>query len=289
MIRPSPTSVRSKTIRVDAHTVRVSDESGKPAIVLLRMASGSAGLWDAAWEPLERFFRVVQFDLPMPPPETLERPADAFRELASTVREVMNGLGAEHFSVFGWNGGSHIALRCAVDSPEVIDSCILLSPFHSVREPRPIEMGTEFLCALFEHGDARLYAHYWFLGTLSPNFVAANYDLVSRWAERRATDDSFLAQPVSVARAWMHAMKGRSLTAAELRTITAPTLILAPTLNLWHAGPTLEMAEALHEEIRNAQLVPLAGYGSLVLLEAPNDVMRPLMQFVETHVPAASS
>ncbi len=270
-----------KTFQVGAHSVRASDDPGKPAIMLLRMASRDAGLWDAVWRPLERWFRVVQFDLPMPSLEALERPHDAFGELARTAREIALELGHPRFSVFGWNGGCHVALRCAGEWPDAVERCVLLGPFHAVGDPRPIRMGLEFLRALFQRGDARLYAYYWYLGGLSPGFAATRFDEIERWVERRVSSDRFLAQSPERAMKWMHALRGAWMDEEALRAIAAPTLILAPTLNLWHAGPTLEMAEALHTAIPGSELVRLEQSGSLVLLEDPQRVLAPIAEFLE--------
>jgi hypothetical protein len=53
-------------VQAGGYSVRVSGGASRPAVLLLRMASRDAGLWDAVWHPLEQWFRVVQFDLPMP-------------------------------------------------------------------------------------------------------------------------------------------------------------------------------------------------------------------------------
>jgi pimeloyl-ACP methyl ester carboxylesterase len=183
--------------------------------------------------------------------------------------------------VFGWNGGCHVALRCALEHGSEVENCLLLGPFHAARDPRMIDKGLEFLRALFERGDPRLYAYYWYLGGLSPSFASANFDAVEAWVERRVASDRFLAQAPERAMRWMRALRASWASDAELRSISAPTLILAPTLNQWHAGPTLEMAQALAALIPGAKLAPLHDAGSLILLEDPQRVIAPLAEFLQ--------
>lgn len=44
---------------------------------------------------------------------------------------------------------------------------------------------------------------------------------------------------------------------------------MAHSEDRWHAGPSVDMARRLAEALPNAELATLEGYGSLVLLEAP--------------------
>ncbi|MDQ3189069.1 MAG: alpha/beta hydrolase [Pseudomonadota bacterium] len=270
-----------KVIDAAGVSVRVSDDSHRPALFLLRMASRDAGLWDPIWQRLEQWFRVVQFDLPMPSLAALEQPRQVFGDLASSVREVAHALGHRTYSVFGWNGGCHVALRCAAEHRAEVRHSILLAPFHTVRDARPIEKGLDFLRVMFERGDARLYASYWYLGGLSPQFSATRFNQVEAWVEQRVAADRFLQQNPERAMKWMRALRGAWLNDSELRSINASTLILAPTLNQWHAGPTIEMADSLAALIPSAELVPLDEAGSLILLEDPQRVIAPLANFLE--------
>lgn len=270
-----------KTVQAAGFSVCVSDDTQRPALFLLRMASRDAGLWDTIWQPLKQWFSVVQFDLPMPSLAALENPRDVFGDLANTVRDVAHALGHRTYSVFGWNGGCHVALRCAADQGAFIENCFLLGPFHTVRDSRPITMGLQFLRALFERGDPHLYATYWYLSGLSAVFSVTHYDKVDAWVTQRVAADRFLAQNPERAMKWMHALRGAWLEDGELRSIQPPSLILAPTLNKWHAGPTLEMAEALAALMPRAELVALDNAGSLILLEDPQRVIAPLQKFLE--------
>nr|MDJ0896685.1 hypothetical protein [Alphaproteobacteria bacterium] len=58
----------------------------------------------------------------------------------------------------------------------------------------------------------------------------------------------------------------------ELAAIPVPVTILAPRFDLWHAGPTVAMAEALRDRIPGAAFEILEDAGSLIALEDPDRV-----------------
>lgn len=153
-------------------------------------------------------YRVAQFDLEMPKAEELQNPSAVFSRFARQCASAATGLGAHRFGVFGWNGGTQVALRCAIDYPERVASCLLLGPFCRLPDMRAIDLGVEFMRVMMEQPDRRLYAHYWFMGGLSPGFVAEHFEDVEHWAGARAAGDRFLAGSTERAMAWACALRG---------------------------------------------------------------------------------
>ena len=43
--------------------VRITRGAGKPLLLLIRMASGSMGIWDTIWSDLTEHYTVANFDL----------------------------------------------------------------------------------------------------------------------------------------------------------------------------------------------------------------------------------
>jgi len=78
-----------------------------------------------------------------------------------------------------------------------------------------------------------------------------------------------LALDVERAMRWIRALRGRWTSDAELASCRTPTLVMAHSEDRWHAGPSVDMVRRLAKALPNAELVTLEGYGSLVLLEAP--------------------
>lgn len=264
---------------VGGMSVLLSERAGAPLLVLLRMAARGAGLWDALWDRLAERFSLLQFDLRMPTSTELDDPRRVFARLAAQCVEVATGLGHERFHLFGWSGGTHVALRCAADFPQRVASCVLLGPFWQLGDMRAADRGFEFARALVECGDRDLYAYYWYMGGLSPGFVERNFDQVQSWAQQRNRADSFLQRDPAQILKWMKALRGTWTLPAELAAIASPTLILAHELDPWHAGPSAAMARALHARMPQAKFELLEGLGSMAPIEDPERVLRAVHDF----------
>lgn len=277
---PAPRVAARETRTVDGTAVVLSVRDGAPLIVLVRMASRGAGLWDAIWDGLAGHFSVLQFDLRMPSSEALEDPRAVFSGLAARCAEIAAALGHERFHLFGWSGGTHVALRCAADFPGRVASSVLLGPFWQLDDMRSSDKGFEFARAMIESGDLSLYAYYWYMGGLSPGFVESRYDQVAQWAEARIRADSFLQRDTAAILKWMRVLRGTWTGADELRAIAAPTLILAHELDPWHAGPSARMARELHRHMPQAAFAVLDGLGSMAPIENPQRVVAEVLRFL---------
>ena len=263
-------------------SVLLSERAGAPLLVLVRMASRGAGLWDALWDRLAERFSLLRFDLRMPTSTELDNPRQVFARLAAQCVEVASGLGHERFHLFGWSDGTHVALRCTADSPQRVASCVLLGPFWQLADMRAADRGFAFARAMVECGDRDLHAYYWYMGGLSPGFVERNFDQAHQWAQQRNRADSFLQRDHEQILKWMQVLRGTWTTADELAAIASPTLILAHELDPWHAGPSAAMARALHGHMPHASFELLEGLGSMAPIENPERVLRAALKFHAT-------
>ena len=273
-------AARRETRLVNGVPVTLSERAGAPLLILVRMASRGAGLWDLILDRLADHFSVLQFDLRSPSSAELDHPRRFFAGLAAQCLEIAAALGHQRFHLFGWTGGTHVALRCATDFPERVASCVLLGPFWQLDDMRAAEKGFAFARALVESGDRSLYAYYWYMGGLSPQFVERHFDQVAQWAEQRNRADTFLQRDTTQVLKWMRALRGNWVDATELAAIVAPALILAHELDPWHAGPSAAMAHALHRKLPNARLEVLAGLGSMAPIEDPHRVLAAALPFL---------
>ena len=256
----------------DRLEVGLAGPADRPLLVLTRMASRAAGIWDPLVECLASHFRVASYDLRMPDSERLDDPGEVFRRFARECCEVADRLGHARFAVVGWNGGSHVALRAAVDVPERLLGCVLIGAFHPLPDMRPIQRGVDFMRAMLEHAGPELYAYYWFMSGLSPRFVAERFDEVTRLATARARTDRFVRTDMERLDKWIRALRGQWVGEGELAAISTPVLVLQPALDRWHAGPTVEMGRALAALVPGARLEVLEGVGSLAPLEIPAEI-----------------
>ncbi|MCW5603681.1 MAG: alpha/beta hydrolase [Burkholderiales bacterium] len=255
---------------IDGTEVCISRQSGKPLILLVRMASREMGVWDPAWDFLCGYFTVAQFDLEMPSANALENPRAVFAELSEDCVRIADSLGFPTFHMVGWTGGAHVALRCAADNPGRLRSCTLLSPFHPLPDMRPLEKGLEFMQTLMEHGGRELYSYYWFMSGFSPEFLCSEFDKVKTMVDARMSGDRFIKTDTRRALQWILALRGFWVDDRELEKLELPVLVIGPGLDSGFVGPTSQMAALLHTKIPGSTLKLAEGRGSLFLLEAPD-------------------
>lgn len=262
--------VAAKTVvHAGRYDVVLSDNPGRPLIILVRMASPDAGMWDAIWNDLAALFTVASFDLQqVPAARRVDVPALLFRATAKACADVAAGLGFERFHLFGWNGGTQIAMRCAVDFRERVASLLLLDPFFALPDMRHVDKALLVKQLLFER-DRELYAYYWVMAGLSDAFIAGRFDEVERLAKARLQSDRFLRQDTDRFMRWVRALRTNWISDAEFARIEAPTLILATGLDRWNAGPSGAMAKEIGARIYGSQLAVIEDAGGLFLIERP--------------------
>lgn len=267
-------SIESVNNGTDETEVCITRGAGKPLMLLVRMASRGMGGWDGIWDGLCEHFSVAQFDLKRPTATQLDDPVQVFKGLARNCADVARGLGYDGFHILGWTGGAHLALRCAVDFPQSLRSCTVVNPFYPLPDMRPLHKGNEFMRTLLQGGGREVYAYYWFMAGLSPEFVRTRFDEVERMVQARLAADSFMqAQTGDVSR-WSEVLRGFWLEDAELASIKTPTLIVGSGLDPAFFGPSPDMARTLYSRMPAAEFALAEGYGSLMLMEAPAVFLR---------------
>jgi pimeloyl-ACP methyl ester carboxylesterase len=250
--------------------VRITRSAGKPLMMLVRMASGGMGIWDAIWDDLARHFTVANFDLVDAAKLAEDQPPrERFLHLAHRIAEVAEALGFRSFHVFGWYGGTHVALACMLAHPDRVRSAVLLDPFFELADSRKLEMAIRFKQRLFEADDRTLYAYYWVMAGFSPAFMEHSFDVIERLAAARIAADRFVRLDPARWMRWVKALRTNWLSDEELATMTMPTLVLATALDSWHAGPTVGMAEALAARLPSAELSVIDGHGTFFFIERP--------------------
>ena len=269
MTEAAPTAARTVE-HVAGVDVRISRGDGKPLMMLTRMASAGMGIWDAVWDDIAAHYTVANFDLVRAArlAEDLA-PRERFVRLADRTVEVAEALGFPSFHLFGWYGGTHVALACMHAHRDRVRSAILLDPFFELSDARKLAKAIAFKRRLFESDDRELYAYYWVMAGFSPAFLEQRFDVVDRLARARIDADRFVSVDTDRWLRWVRALRSNWLTDDELGTMSTPTLVLATSLDNWHAGPTIGMAQALVARLPSAQLRCIDGYGTFFFIEDP--------------------
>ena len=250
--------------------VRITRGEDKPLLLPIRMASAGMGIWDTIWDDLAAHFTVANFDLVNIAGLSEDMaPRERFLRLADKVAEVSKALGFDDFHVFGWYGGCHVALACMHAHRERVRSSLLLDPFFALPDSRKLERAVAFKRRMFESEDRTLYAYYWVMAGFSPEFLEREFDTVDRLALARIAADRFVSLDPERWLRWVWALRSNWLSDAELAAMSMPTLVLATSLDSWHAGPTVGMARTLSDKLPNARLETVEGYGTFFFIEKP--------------------
>ncbi len=277
--------VEKEVVNADGISVNLTRQAGKPLIILMRMASQAMGIWDTIWRDFARYYTVANFDLQgLPGVRRIDTPGDGFRQLAQNCVQVATFLEFDKFHIFGWNGGTQIAMRCAVDFADRILSCILLDPFFELADMRKVNKAIEFKRVLFEHPNRELYAYYWVMAGLSSEFIEQHFDQVEKMVAARMKGDKFIKTDPDAFINWVRALRRNWITDEEFGRITIPTLIMATELDHWHAGPSVSMAREVCDRIPGAELKIIEGFGGHFLVENPAKFMEIAEPFIRSVV-----
>ncbi len=236
--------------------VRITRGDGKPLLLLTRMASGGMGIWDAIWDDLARHYTVANFDLvgaAAACPRT-SPPRERFGRLADRTADVAPALGFDDVPRLRLVRRHARRARLHAARTRRVRSRILLDPFFELPDPRKLEKAIAFKRRLFESDDRSLYAYYWVMAGFSPVSSSAIRRGRAACPTRgsRPTDSSRSTPSAGCDGYGRCAPTG--LSDDELAAMNVPTLVLATSLDSWHAGPTVGMARALVERLPDAAL-----------------------------------
>lgn len=271
----------TRFVAADGTRYAVTPSGDGVPILLLHGFTGSGADWAPVRPALERLTRPVAVDLlghgrsdapGAPARYAVERQA---ADLAAFLRA--DGLAPAHIA--GYSFGARVALRLAVDDPDVVRSLFLESPSAgitdaAVRAER--RAADERLARLLETEGIGAFVDRWealplFAGELA--LPAETRDAIR--AERLRNDPRGLAASLRGA--------GQGVMAPlhdALADIAAPTTVIAGALD--QAG--LPRAESVAHAVPSARLVVVPGVGHAVHREAPGRFARELA----THLVRAS-
>src|SRR5690606_28658112 len=102
-------------------------EGGERPLVLIHGNMTSSVHWDVVLERIDGRFRVYAVDLRGFGLSTYRRPVESLRDFAADVKEWIDALGLERYSVMGWSMGGGVAMHLAADRPEQVEKLVLLA------------------------------------------------------------------------------------------------------------------------------------------------------------------
>jgi pimeloyl-ACP methyl ester carboxylesterase len=195
------------------------------------------------------------------------RPADATYSIAQeedVVAKFMQGRGLQQADVLGWSMGGWIALKLALDKPEMVRRVMVIDAagiyFHPVM---PLS-----LFAPNSEAELQELFHYLEPGDRTLPYLVARDALPNMQRNAWVVNRSALAMT-----------SGTDLLDFRLQNLRQPTLIL------WGAGDRLipaDVGRRMHALIPQSQYVELQGCGHLVPVECSKRSLTPVEEFLKT-------
>jgi pimeloyl-ACP methyl ester carboxylesterase len=254
-------------------------------VVLIHGVGLDATIWDAQAEALAERHRVVAYDMLGHGRSAHPPGARTLGDFVTQLSELLDALGLGQVAMIGFSMGGLVARAFAAAYPERVSHLALISTAYE-RSP---EEQAAILVRLGQaeiEGPSSLVAgalERWF----SPGFRAAHPEVVARIRERLAANDGegFLA-------AYRVFAEADSQMAGFLESqglngggrIGCPTLVLTGEED---PGSSPAMARRLADAIAGARCLILPGMRHLALMEAPQAVTNPLIEFLEQQARSA--
>lgn len=251
----------------DGTVLRYRREGAGSPVVLVHGVGASLESWDGVVEQLEGYL-IIRADLRGHGRSGLItqcRIEDFVSDLAAVTRDA----GLERFHLVGFSLGGLIAQHFALTHPDRIQTLTLVSTV-SGRTDEERARVLERARLVRETGIASVVQaaeDRWF----SPAFKARHPELVAQRLEQLTAND----QESYAAAYAVFADADRGL---DVRQIRVPTLVITGEQDI---GSNPRMARLLHEAIEGSELHILPDYRHSILLEAPIEVARLVVDFVQ--------
>lgn len=245
---------------------------GDPAIVLLHGLLFDGGMWRGQVEALSSLGRVVVFDGPghgksEPGPRfTIEDHADA-------MLDAFQALGIEKAVCVGRSWGSMLAMRMAIQHPQLVAGLVLMDTSAS-SEPLAKKLKYRTLIALHRRVG---FPYSLFEREIAPLLFSAKTRANNKALLEQSYSRSMGFERGGVARAAIAVVVHRTDITGKLGRIKVPTLVMCGSED--NSQPPSE-SEKIAKGIPGAELVVLDGLGHMSALEDPEAVNARLIPFV---------
>jgi pimeloyl-ACP methyl ester carboxylesterase len=260
-----------------------------PLLLLIHGMAGSATTWKQVMPTLSEHFTVLAPDLFGHGHSEKSKGDYSLGAMASTLRDLMIGLGYERATVVGQSYGGGVAMQFAYQYPELCERLVLVDAGGLGKEVNPL------LRMLTLPGSEALL-----LVACAPP-VRHIVEAIGRAAFRKKLENAAVIPELWRSYASLGDVQGRRAFLRTLRAVIDPRgqavsandkLYLAagiPTLIIWGEKDRIipvEHAHAAHAAIPGSWLEIIEGVGHYSHCEAPDRFVTALTEFVESTQPA---
>ena len=275
-----------ETVVVEDDTLAYIDTGGDgPPLVLVHGLGSNLSLWRDHIEPLAATHRVVALDLPGFGVSSKHDVSGRMTDFAASVRGVVEALELAPVTYVGVSMGGQIGLTLALETPEVVERLVLVSPagietFTDEQAAGMRQMMTPEAIAAAD--DAAIEQN-----TVS-NFANWSDDYAWLIEQRKAIGER--ADFAAYARANAASVAGmvNAPVYDRLGEVEHPTLVLygtgdqlIPNPHLNPQWSTTDIAERAEEALPNAEMHLVEDAGHLLMIEQPETFRERVQAFLE--------
>jgi (E)-2-((N-methylformamido)methylene)succinate hydrolase len=244
------------------------DEGAGRPVMLIHGVGADSTSWDEIAPTLAQHFRVLRLDLRGHGRSGRIEGACALNDFIQDVIDIMDAAAVAKANVVGFSLGGLIAQGVALSHPDRVDRLALISAIAGRTEEEQAKVRTR-LEVLRNKGIEAIMAsaqERWF----TPGFVEAFPEKVRDRMEqlKRNDPDSYKAA---------YTVFSTSELGDRLHNIRHRTLIVTGEHDI---GSNTRMARYMHEQISDSELRILPGLRHSVLVEAPEQIVSLLMDFL---------
>jgi pimeloyl-ACP methyl ester carboxylesterase len=275
-------------VSIHGHDMAYRMEGSGPALLLLHGIAGSSRTWRDVIPRLTDRFTVIAPDLMGH--GLSEKPVGDYSlgAFASGIRDLLEVLDIDHASVVGQSFGGGVAMQLAYQYPELCDRLVLVDSGGLGRE---VNWMLRFMT---------LPGSEYLMPVIFPRFVRDWGDSLFRSINDRGIRLSRITEMWS-AYASLAESENRQAFARTIRAVIDPggqsvsamdRLYLAspmPTLIIWGDRDDIipvSHAHAAHQAIPGSRLVVIEGAGHFPQIEAPEQFVNALVDFISSTEPA---
>jgi pimeloyl-ACP methyl ester carboxylesterase len=276
-------------ITIHGHRVAYSEAGEGPVLLLIHGMAGSVKTWNHVRPALEAEFTVLAPDLPGHGRSEKLVGDCSLGAFASTLRDLLVGLGHERATVVGQSLGGGIAMQLAYQYPERCERMVLVGSGGLGREVNPLLKalslpGSESVLRLACAATIRRAIAAVGRGAAQIGLQPAPV-VGELWRSYSSLGDD------DTRHAFLRTLRavidtgGQAVSAANRLHLAAEM----PTLIVWgDADPIIPVdhAYAAHEAIEGSRLQIFPGVGHYPHCEAPARFVSMLTEFVESTIPA---
>jgi len=243
---------------------------GAPVVVLVHGMGLSRAIWKWLIPVLAARFRVVTFDLAGHGESAAPKDQPVLRDLTRQLADLLDHLGIAHAAIVGFSLGGMVARRMAQDDPARVGAMVILhSPHRRTPEAQAaIEARVEQAKGAGPAATVEAALLRWY----SEAALANRQDLMDQTRAWVLAND-----PKVYPGLYRILADGVEEIVAPRPPISCPTLVLTADEDFGN-GP--EMSAAIAAEIKGARLIILQGLRHMALVENPDAVNRPVMEFL---------